>query len=90
MNALDRSVLPEWPRLMSEDLAAAYLSIGKTMLREQGPEPQRIGHRVVWDRKALDRWADVLSGQPLTAEEAEAEQSEVERRFLDKLETMRL
>jgi hypothetical protein len=32
---------------MSEPFAAAYLSIGKTMLREHGLEPVRFGRRVL-------------------------------------------
>jgi hypothetical protein len=69
---------------MSESLAAAYLSIGKPTLREHGPEPVRVGRRVLYDRKALDRWADNLGGQPLTIEEEAAETREAERRFLER------
>lgn len=82
-----RPALPDWPRLMGEQLAAAYLGIGVTMLNEKGPAPKRdadlIGNRKLWDRRDLDRWADALAGQPLTGEEADAESRDVERRFFE-------
>lgn len=70
---------------MSVQLAAAYLSIGCTFLRERGPAPVRFGRRVLYDRKALDRWADALSGQPLSSEDEAAEAAEQERRFLERI-----
>lgn len=79
-----RPALPDWPRLMGERDAAAYLSIGTTTLRERGPAPKKIGARTIWDRRDLDRWADALDGQPLTPAEERAEADDVERRFLDK------
>ena len=79
-----RLLLPDWPRLMDEPQAAEYLSIGKTMLREHGPVPKRLGRRRLYDRHDLDRWADRLGGQPLDAGEQQAEAREVERRFLEK------
>jgi len=90
MNLAERVLLPEWPRLMSEDLAARYLSIGRTLLAEQGPAPKHIGNRKVWDREDLDRWADRLSGQPLDAEQEAKEQEEVERRFLERMNKTKL
>ena len=69
---------------MSEPLAAEYLSIGTTTLRENGPEPKRYGRRRLYDRHDLDRWADRLGGQPLTVPEQQAEAAEVERRFLER------
>lgn len=78
-----RYVLPDWPRLMSEDQAAAYLSIGTTNLRENGPKPKRHGRRVLYDRRDLDRWADRLGDQPLEEGPANDEAAEVERRFLE-------
>lgn len=79
-----RPDLPDWPRLMSEHLAADYLSIGETTLRASGPEPKRLGRRILYDRIDLDRWADRLGGQPLTVAEQKQEASDVERRFLEK------
>jgi hypothetical protein len=81
---IDRAALPDWPRLMSEPLAAAYVSLSVTTLRSQGPSPARLGRRRLYDRRDLDRWADRLGGQPLTVAEQRQEASEVERRFLEK------
>src|SRR3712207_3561874 len=69
----DRLVLPDWPRLMDEPQAGEYLSIGKTMLREHGPKPKRLGRRVLYDRRDLDRWADRLGGQPLDERQEQEE-----------------
>lgn len=75
---------PDWPRLMTIEYAAAYLSRSPTVLRERGPTPKRDGRSVLYDRKDLDRWADELDGQPLAPAERELESKEVERRFLEK------
>lgn len=63
-----RESLPDWPRLMNEGQAAAYLSIGATTLREKGPAPRELGRRRLYDRLDLDRWADRLGGQPRRGE----------------------
>jgi len=76
--------LPDWPRLMSEPQAAAYVSLSVNTLRANGPSPRRVGRRVLYDRIDLDRWADRLGGQPLTVPEMRAEAADVERRFLEK------
>jgi hypothetical protein len=81
---MSRAALPNWPRLMGEELAAAYMSLSATTLRDKGPEPRRVGKRRLYDRIDLDRWADRLGGQPLTVPEQAAEAHEVERRFLEK------
>jgi hypothetical protein len=80
-----RAALPDWPRLMDVELAASYLGIGATTLRESGPEPKRLGRRVLYDRLDLDRWADALGGQPLDAGEREAEGADLERRVRERL-----
>ena len=82
---MDRAPLPDWPRLMGEAMAAAYLSLGTTTLREKGPTPKRYGKRRLYDRRDLDRWADLLDGQPLDEPEEEAEAERVEQRFLERL-----
>lgn len=74
---------PDWPRLMAEADAAAYLSIGVTTLRELGPAPKPLGRRRLWDRLDLDRFADALGGQPLEGADAEAHGRQVERQFLE-------
>lgn len=83
MGEVARPILPDWPRLMSEPMAARYLSIGETMLRSDGPTPKRKGRRILYDRRDLDRWADRLGEQPLDAREQQEEAAEVERRFLE-------
>lgn len=79
-----RMLLPDWPRLMAEPQAAAYLSISTTTLRQHGPTAKRQGRRVLYDRRDLDRWADSLSEQPLTDPEQAAESADVERRWREK------
>lgn len=74
---MERAFLPDWPRLMNVELAAAYLGIGASTLRETGPIPKRNGRRVLYDRKDLDRWADALGGQPLDADERDAEGGDI-------------
>ncbi|SDE46267.1 helix-turn-helix domain-containing protein [Rhodospira trueperi] len=55
----DMSCLPDWPRLMTAEEAAAYLSISANTLRAHVPiEPFRIGGCVRYDRKKLDDYAD--------------------------------
>ncbi len=84
MNAPARLIArPDWPRLMSEPDAAAYLSISPTTLRQRGPKPKPLGSRRLWDRRDLDRWVDALDGQPLGPVEIAEESAEVERRFLE-------
>jgi hypothetical protein len=79
-----RAALPDWPRLMGDDLAAQYLQISATTLRALNITPRHIGRRVLWDRHDLDRYIDRLADQPMSAEDEEAESAEVERRFLEK------
>jgi hypothetical protein len=69
---------------MGVDLASAYLGLSATTLRENGPAPKSYGKRRLYDRIDLDRWADRLGGQPLTALEQRREAAEIERRFLEK------
>jgi hypothetical protein len=75
--------LPNWPRLLNERLAAAYLSIGTTLLRDLLP-PKKIRGRSVWDLHDLDRLADALAGQPLDGGDAESHGRTVERAWLEK------
>lgn len=75
--------LPDWPRLLDADAAAAYLSIGLTTLREKGPAAKELGRRRLYDRKDLDRWVDALGGQPLDLAEADAQAVDTERQFFE-------
>lgn len=64
--------LPE-PRFFDQATAAAYLGLSERYFETQWrlfklPYPRRMGRRRVWDRKVLDRWADITSG--LTVAEA--------------------
>jgi excisionase family DNA binding protein len=72
MNSVN--ITPPIPRLLSAELAAAYLSIsprGFEKLWRTGhlPAPHRLGRRVLWDRKLLDEFVDVLSKLHLPANE---------------------
>lgn len=54
-------------RLLGQRTAATYLGIGERTFEKQWragdmPQPHRIGRRILWDRKLLDRWADEVSG----------------------------
>jgi len=89
MNEVKRKELPDWPRLMSEELAASYLGIGHTYLREQGPAPKRLGRRRLYDRIDLDVWADRLGGQPLEGRALELARRDTERRFFEEQEAKR-
>jgi predicted DNA-binding transcriptional regulator AlpA len=69
--------LPTWPRLLSAELAADYLSISRTSFldgvkRHEWPAPIRLGKRTLWDRARLDRLVDVLSGLPSASPASDA------------------
>lgn len=76
-----RAIQAYAPRLMGEAEAARYLSIGTTTLRKHGPQAKRLGRRILYDVRDLDRWADALDGQPLTDQQQQAEAEEVERKW---------
>jgi predicted DNA-binding transcriptional regulator AlpA len=59
--------LPNWPRLLSAELAAAYLGISRTTFLGAAdgtvwPAPIRHGKRVLWCRRALDQAVDARVG----------------------------
>jgi hypothetical protein len=55
--------MPDWPRAMDAELAAAYCSVSPNTLRKEGPKPVIIGkERKVWLRHQLDTWLDGLAG----------------------------
>lgn len=63
-------LLPDWPRAMDVELAAAYCSISPATLRREGPAPVTIGReRKVWLRDQLDAWLDRLAGIVTASEE---------------------
>ncbi len=58
---------PNWPRLLSVDLAASYVGIGETSFRAgvargDWPEPLPLGRRKLWDINKLDDRVDQLAG----------------------------
>ncbi|KQN93874.1 hypothetical protein ASE95_02930 [Sphingomonas sp. Leaf231] len=79
-----RTIVAAWPRLLSIELAAQYLSLSASTLRAEGPEPKRHGRRVLYDIHDLDRWADRLDGQPLDDRAEEDEAAAFEKRWMDK------
>ncbi|WOF43807.1 hypothetical protein KNJ79_02250 [Sphingopyxis indica] len=85
MSAARAEHLPYWPRLMNRPLAAAYLGIGETKLTIEGPAPKRLGKRVLYDIRDLDRWADALDGQPLDDAQRKDEGDDIERRVRERL-----
>lgn len=59
-------VLKDWPRLLSVELAAAYLGTTPKTIRNHRcklPGMRKMGSRVVFDRKALDAWIDRSGGK---------------------------
>lgn len=53
------------PRLLTRELAAAYLSVGTYVfdgMVSDGrmPQPKRVGNRLLWDRLAIDRAVESL------------------------------
>lgn len=54
--------LPAWPRVLSVQLAAAYLSLSATSFRStvglEVPAIQLTPGRIGWDRLELDAWVD--------------------------------
>jgi hypothetical protein len=49
-------------RGLSKDEAAEYCGVSPNTLGRHGPSPSKIGDRVVYDRRVLDRWLDELAG----------------------------
>lgn len=47
-----------WPRLLSVEGAAEYFSVSANTLRALPIPTVRIGHRVLYDRLALDAWVE--------------------------------
>jgi DNA-binding transcriptional MerR regulator len=63
--ALDMSKLPDWPRLMDRETAAAYLGVSVWQLddwRREGLIPEYLPGTKRFDRSAIDRRLDELSG----------------------------
>jgi hypothetical protein len=61
------AVIPYWPARLSEDMAAAYLSVSKTTFRGRCsartyPQGVREGGRLFWSRVQLDRFVAAQFG----------------------------
>ena len=71
------AALPNWPRLLSVELAAAYVGVSKTTflvgVGNTWPRPIRHGKRALWDRARLDRTVDAMSGLPASSAPEEDE-----------------
>jgi hypothetical protein len=71
----DRALkLPDWPARMGEDLAAAYLGVSASTLRQGSaagryPRPIRDGKRVLYSRVQLDRFVMAQFGIPADNQE---------------------
>jgi len=55
------SELPDWPRLLSRPLAAAYVGVSTGTLALVPVNPVRIGRRILYDRLSLDAFVDDLT-----------------------------
>lgn len=80
-----RAQLPDWPRLLSLQLASAYFGVCAARFRALEIRPVRIGRRVLWDRHDLDRFVDGMSGQPVKGGDPASEARAMERRFFARL-----
>jgi len=72
---------PDWPRvrwgrLLSEADAAEYLGIGASYLRTLALKSRRLGRRVLYDIKDLDRWVDRMEDAPVENDPASAAAAE--------------
>jgi hypothetical protein len=65
----DPGSLPYWPRMLSRDLACAYLGVTGADFDRLGLEPVQLGKRKVWDRNQLDGFVDsmVSAGAPVSS-----------------------
>lgn len=63
--------MPGWPRLLTDDMAAAYLCVSAGKLRTMPVSPIRLGGSVRWDRIALDNYVDSLGGDAQAASDDE-------------------
>ena len=53
------------PRLLSQEQAATYCGVGIDLLKAECPViPIKIRSKILYDRRALDRWIDDSAGRP--------------------------
>lgn len=63
--------LPDWPRMMKRDMAAAYCSLSVAAFEREVsacmlPMPVKLGGRDHWCRRSLDAALDRLTGSAET------------------------
>lgn len=59
--------LPDWPRMMKREIAAAYLNISEAELEREIlagrlPHPVKLGNTMHWSRAEIDRCLEQLTG----------------------------
>lgn len=59
--------MPDWPARMGEDMAALYLGVSQTTLRDgvakfRYPRPIREGGRIFWAKRQLDEFVAAQFG----------------------------
>ena len=63
---MPRTRLPLEPRLLSRELAAAYCGLSVPTFETTCPvRAVRFRSRVLYDRRAIDRWLDSVVGVPV-------------------------
>ena len=72
---------PDWPKLMEQETAARYLSVGVKTLRNLGLDHSKQGRSTVYNRSILDRWADGLCPSSSPSEERANQTRKVEQDF---------
>jgi hypothetical protein len=65
-------------RGFSLEEAAEYCGVSKNTMTRHGPSPVKIGDRIIFDRRALDRWLDQLAGAESETTEAAPEDALME------------
>lgn len=78
------AIKTRWPRLLSEPDAAEYLSVSRTTLRALEIRARRIGRRVLYDVRDLDRWVDRMGEQPIAHADVAEAMADEERRFFER------
>ncbi len=73
-------------RLLTEEAAAAHLSIPKACMKRIVRGRVQIDGRTRWDRVALDAWLDELSGMGVQSPAANCNQTEAESALAQWLE----
>ena len=72
-----------WPRLLSINGVAEYLSVSPNTVRTLNFKPVRIGRRVLFDIRAIDLYVDMMSDLPIPEADRAAASKEQERRFFE-------